>query len=211
LAEWSNINRGRAELLVVHEAVPGHHVQLSTAFQRRLGEPIDKIAVNAAFTEGWARYSEALAEEIGIFETDFAKIERRAWPGHGQVLDVGVHVGGWSRARAIDYLKSTGLYDDETAAAMLDRIAALPGQLTAYDTGAAEFFALRAEAQARLGARFDIRRFHKAVLEQGAVPLVQLREHIKAWIEAEERDSTSAADDQAGVSVARAGDDSQRQ
>jgi uncharacterized protein (DUF885 family) len=186
LAEWKSISRSKAEMLVVHEAVPGHHVQLSAAFQRRAAHPIDKIAVNAAFTEGWARYAETLAEEIGLYGTDYPRIERRTWPGHGQMLDVGVHVGGWTRTQAVAFLKSTGAFDDAATDAMLDRVAALPGQLTAYDTGATEILALRAEAQARLGSRFDIRRFHQAVLEQGAVPLVQLRTHLEAWIAAQE-------------------------
>lgn len=186
LAEWNSITRSKAEMLVVHEAVPGHHVQLSLAFQRRDGHPIDKIAINAAFTEGWARYGETLAEEIGLYETDYAKIERRIWPGHGQMLDVGVHVGGWSRTQALDFLKNTGAFDQAAAEAMLDRVAVLPGQLTAYDTGAAEFLALRNEARARLGDHFDIGRFHEAVLAQGTVPLIQLRAQIEDWISAEE-------------------------
>lgn len=193
LSEWREQDRGQTEVLSVHEAVPGHHVQLSIAFQRGGGEALDKVAVNAAFTEGWARYSETLAEEIGLYETDFAKVRRRAWPGHGQVVDVGVHFGGWSRERALAYLEANGQYDLTSAEAMLDRIAVLPGQLTAYDTGATEIFALRSEARARLGPRFSLPRFHEAVLGEGTVPLVELRAHVRSWIRSEGRRSTAAA------------------
>lgn len=132
-----------------------------------------------------------MAEELGLFDGPFGKIERRSWPGHGQVLDVGIHAGGWSSEQAVAYLRSTGLYDDESAVAMLDRIAVVPGQLTAYDTGSAEITALRATAERSLGERFSLPRFHRAVLEQGAVPLVQLRAQVLAWIATE----TELADD----------------
>lgn len=185
LAVWPTTHRGEAEILSVHEAVPGHHLQLSSMFERQEATQISKLVVNAAYSEGWARYAENLAEELGLYETDYAKIGRRAWQAHGMVLDPGIHVFGWSRDEGIAYLKATGRFNDDEAAAMLDRIAMVPGQLTAYDTGGLEFLALRREAKAALGDRFDLRRFHTAVLEEGAVPLIELRAHVSAWIAAE--------------------------
>ena len=98
------------------------------------------------------------------------------------VVDPGIHVGGWSRERARDYLVATGRFDATKADAQVDRIAAIPAQLTAYDSGGLEILALRREAQAALGADFDLRDFHREVLADGIVPLSTLRARIEAWI-----------------------------
>jgi uncharacterized protein (DUF885 family) len=98
------------------------------------------------------------------------------------VVDPGIHVFGWSREQAVKYLVATGRFDERGAAATVDRIATMPAQLTAYDSGGLEIFALRREAEAALGTRFDIKQFHQRVLEQGVVPLPALREHIQEWI-----------------------------
>jgi uncharacterized protein (DUF885 family) len=125
-----------------------------------------------------------LSDEVGIYRTDFARISRRIWPARGMVVDPGLHAFGWSRERAVEYLISTGRFDSKTAEDTVDRIATMPGQLTSYDTGGLEFFALRKEAEEALGSAFDIRKFHQAALEEGGVPLQELREHIRAWIAA---------------------------
>ena len=148
----------------------------------------------AAYTEGWARYAEGLAVEAGIYQTDYARIARRNWPARGMVLDTGIHAFGWSREKAVQYLMATGLFDVAAAEAMVDRIAVLPGQLTAYDTGGLEILALRAEAQAALGSRFNIAQFHQRVLEQGIVPLREMREHVRTWIKAESDNSVALID-----------------
>ena len=184
LAPWKSTTRGYAEILSVHEAVPGHALQISTAFESAKASKISNLVMNAAYTEGWARYAEGLAEELNLYETNWAKIERRAWPAHGMVVDPGIHVFGWSRERAIRYMMATGEFDKEAAVAMLDRIAVNPGQLTAYDTGGLEILSLRKEAQSKLGSRFNLGQFHKSVLEEGSVPLIELREHVRSWIKA---------------------------
>ena len=108
-----------------------------------------------AYVEGWARYSEALAEEAGVYSPEgYAQITRRAWPARGMVVDPGLHRLGWSRQQAADFLMESGRFTQERADDMIDRIAVIPGQLTAYDTGGLEIFALRAEAEERLGDRF---------------------------------------------------------
>jgi uncharacterized protein (DUF885 family) len=101
-------------------------------------------------------------------------------------LPCGVHAFGWTNEQAIAYAQESGRFVGDAGFDLLDRIAVIPGQLTAYDTGGLEIIALRAEAEARLGGRFDIQAFHDRVLENGAVPLAALRAHVEAWIAAEE-------------------------
>ena len=181
---WEKETRGGAEIVGVHEAYPGHHMQL--AFARTLPQsPLAKLSFNSAYVEGWARYSERLAEEAGMYGTDYALMSRRIWPARGMVADPGMHVLGWSRRQTIDYLVATGRFSLQESEDLVDRMAVWPGQLTAYDSGGLEIMALRAEAEKELGPRFDIRDFHRAVLELGVVPLGALREHVRSWIAAE--------------------------
>lgn len=174
--------RGAAEITLVHETWPGHHLQLALA--RGVGErhPLSALAFNSAYAEGWARYSEALSEEAGIYTTPYAQISRRLWPARGLVVDPGIHVFGWTRQQAVDFMAESGRFSPEVAADMVDRIAAMPGQLTAYDSGGLEIFALRREAEAALGPKFDLKQFHERVLGDGVVPLRFLRERVEAWI-----------------------------
>lgn len=174
--------RGAAEITLVHETWPGHHLQIALA--RTLGErhPMSVLTFNSAYVEGWARYSEALSEEAGIYTTPYARISRRLWPARGMVVDPGIHMLGWTREQATAYMAESGRFSPEMAAELVDRIAAMPGQLTAYDSGGLEIVALRNQAQAALGADFDLRQFHDQVLGDGVVPLRFLRERVEAWI-----------------------------
>ncbi len=179
---WQADTRGAAEITAVHETWPGHHLQMALAAGLGNQHRLSRLVYNAAYVEGWARYAESLAEEAGIYTTQHALISRRIWPARGMVVDPGLHVGGWSRERARDYLVATGRFDAAKADAQIDRIAAIPAQLTAYDSGGLEILALRREAQAALGTNFDLRGFHSEVLADGIVPLSTLRARIGAWI-----------------------------
>lgn len=173
----------RADMAItaVHEGYPGHHLQF--AYSARLpASKLAKIGFNSAYTEGWARYSERLSEEIGLLDTPQMKISRRAWPARGMVADPGLHIGKWDRDRMVAYLTETGRFPPEVAKGMVDRIATLPGQLTAYDSGGIEILALRDQARKALGKRFDIREFNAMVLGDGVVPLALLRKNVEAWI-----------------------------
>ena len=181
---WGDDTRGGAEITAVHEGYPGHHMQISFARSISPG-PISNLLFNSAYVEGWARYSEALAEEAGIYRTRYAPMTRRLWPARGMVLDPGIHVMGWSREQAIAFMRESGRFPGADADDMVDRIAMLPGQLTSYDSGGLEIMALRREAEAALGERFDVRQFHARVLEGGIVPLWALRENIEAWVAAQ--------------------------
>jgi uncharacterized protein (DUF885 family) len=175
-------SRATLEITTVHETYPGHHFQISLAMERPKAHLITRLLGNGGYIEGWARYAEALAEEMGIYTTDFARISRRIWPAHGMVVDPGIHIMGWSRQKAIDYVFATGRFSPHEAASLVDRIIAWPSQLTSYDTGALEFFALRRQAEQELGKAFNIKAFHDEVLKYGSVTLPMLREIVDRWI-----------------------------
>jgi uncharacterized protein (DUF885 family) len=176
--------RSNVEITALHETYPGHHLQLG--IEAELQEhPIALLAGNSAFREGWARYTEALAEEMGLYRSDYARIHRRLWPARGMVVDPGIHLQGWTRKQAVDYMVESGRFTAAECDALVDRVAVWPGQLTAYDTGALELFALREQAERALGSRFNLTAFHDAMLANGAVTLPMLREIGRRWIAAQ--------------------------
>jgi uncharacterized protein (DUF885 family) len=178
--------RYEAEALAFHEAVPGHHLQIAIAqeleglpaFQRMLG--------STAFSEGWGLYTERLSEEMSLYSGDldrFGILSFDAWRAGRLVVDTGMHALGWSRQRAIDFLHDHSALADNNIANEVDRYIVWPGQALAYKIGQLEILRLRADAETRLGARFDIRAFHDAVLASGAVSLTTLGQMVEAWIE----------------------------
>jgi uncharacterized protein (DUF885 family) len=177
--------RSEAEITAFHETWPGHHLQIAYAQRIRDTHPLLQLMFNSGFVEGWARYAESLSEEAGLYHTEYAKLQRRAWPARGMVVDPGIHAFGWTREQAIAFIREAGRDTEESAADMVDRIAAIPGQLTAYDSGAQEMFALRREAEAALGPKFDLRAFHDALLGKGTIPLPMLREVMNRWLAAQ--------------------------
>lgn len=175
-------SRGNAEATAFHETWPGHHLQVAVGQSVEALHPITQIIWFSGPGEGWARYSERLAEEMGLYQTTSGPILRRAWPARGMVVDPGIHLFGWTREQAIEYMLESGRFPDTSGDELVDRIAILPGQLTAYDSGGLEILALRRLAEEAMGENFDIRQFHDRVLENGVIPLVQLRAHIESWI-----------------------------
>ena len=182
LGDWRTQTRADAEINTVHETIPGHYLQKALARELQPQTRLSKFIDNAAYVEGWARYAEALGEEAGIYDIDDAAIMRRLWPARGMVLDPGLHALHWTRQQAVDYIVSSGHLTSDEANDYVDRIAVMPGQLTLYDSGGLEIKRLRAEAEAKLGVGFDLRRFNRAVLDEGVVPLGELRVHMEAWI-----------------------------
>jgi len=175
--------RSTMEITAFHETYPGHHFQIAVAMEIPSGHPITRIPMSGGYIEGWARYTEALAEEMGLYTSDYARIGRRLWPAHGMVVDPGIHVMGWTREQAIDFVFATGRFSEHEAESLIDRVIATPTQLTSYDTGALEFFALRKKAEEALGPKFDIKAFHDQLLKYGSVTLPMLREIIERWVE----------------------------
>ncbi len=175
-------SRGNAEATAFHETWPGHHLQIATAQAVDGLHPVTRLIWFSGPGEGWARYSEALAEEMGLYQSTTGPILRRAWPARGMVVDPGIHLFGWTREQAIEFMIESGRFPRSSGDSMVDRIAILPGQLTAYDSGGLEILALRRQAEEALGDAFDVREFHDRVLENGTIPLEYLRAHIEAWI-----------------------------
>ncbi len=181
LDHWAEETRGAAAVTLVHETIPGHHLQTAIARTASLPGEAAEFSFNAAYVEGWANYAERLCEEAGIYDNPYAAIFRRSVLGESLMMDPAIHVRGWTRERARKHLQSLGQTRQE-ADETIDRIAVQPAQLTSYESGGLEIFALREEARAALASRFDVREFHQRVLEQGAVPLGTLRQHVQAWI-----------------------------
>ncbi len=176
------------ETLTLHEGVPGHHFQGSLAQENtRLPDMLRFSADFTAYVEGWGLYSESLGKELGLFTDPYQ------WFGHLDfemlravrlVVDTGLHAQGWSRDRAIGYMTDNTSMAARDIAVEIDRYIADPGQATAYKVGELRLQALRRRATERLGARFDIRRFHDQVLMTGALPLDLLEARIDRWIAA---------------------------
>jgi uncharacterized protein (DUF885 family) len=189
-ARWRiNTNPKRAsrvdlEATAFHEGYPGHHLQIALA-QEMDAHPVIRVLGSAAFSEGWGLYSERVAHDMGVYSGDLAQIGRlslSAWRAARLVVDPGVHVLGWSRERAIDYLLAHTVLSRQGATSEVDRYIINPGQATAYMVGRIQIEQLRAKAESGLGDRFDVRAFHDRVLENGSVPLEVLRDQIEAWI-----------------------------
>jgi uncharacterized protein (DUF885 family) len=173
-------NFGSAEIVSVHEGYPGHHLQIALVQGQEVFHPLQGSFWNSAYGEGWARYAESLAEEAGIYRSKSARILRRSWPARGMVVDPGMHLLGWSNEQVAEFLRESGVpHIAEDPDKLMDRMATIPAQLTAYDSGALEIFALRELLQQTRGDRFDPREFHQLILEQGSVPLSLLREQVE--------------------------------
>lgn len=192
LFRWAETTRSNAEITAFHEGYPGHHLQISLVQEQGSSHPVTRLVGNSGFIEGWARYAEALAEEAGLYSTPHALANRRLWPSRGMVVDPGIHLFGWTREQAVAYMVESGRFGQREAEAGVDRIAVWPAQLTAYDTGAIEFFALREKAERELGPKFDLREFHEVVLGSGAITLPMLRQKVESWIRRSRTETRSA-------------------
>ncbi len=177
--------RYEAEALAFHEAIPGHHLQIAIAQELTNVPEFRKHQGVTAYVEGWALYTERLADEMGLYSSDADRIGMLsfdAWRACRLVVDTGMHAMGWSRQQAIDYMVENSVLAENNIGNEVDRYLTWPGQALAYKCGQIEILALRDEARKRLGDKFDIRRFHDVVLRNGALALPVLREQVEAWI-----------------------------
>jgi uncharacterized protein (DUF885 family) len=177
--------RAGLESTAFHETWPGHHLQSGLALERTELHAVSRYFFMSGFGEGWALYSERLADEMGLFTSDVDRmgmLSAQAMRAARLVVDAGMHALGWSRQRAIDYMLENTAESSDAVAAEIDRYIAVPGQATSYMLGALEIGSLRALAESELGAGFNIKEFHDRVLEDGAVPLRMLRAKLERWI-----------------------------
>ncbi|PYU52197.1 MAG: DUF885 domain-containing protein [Acidobacteria bacterium] len=176
------------EALSLHESVPGHHLQISLA-QEQEGQPeFRKHSGYSAFVEGWALYSEGLGEDVGLYKDPYSKfgqLSYEMWRAVRLVVDTGMHSMGWTRQQAIDFFRENTGKTDQDITVEVDRYIVWPGQALAYKIGQMKIRELRADAEKKLAAKFDVRKFHDAVLENGAVPLSVLEAHMKQWMDSQ--------------------------
>lgn len=170
------------EKLSFHEAYPGHHLQIGIEKDIEGLHPIRKLIGFGSYVEGWARYSEQLAEEMGLYNFEASLINRRAWPSRGMVVDPALHLKDWAKDSLLNYMTESGM-TKQVALSLYHRMIVSPAQLTSYDVGGEEIKALRRLAEEKLGESFDIKEFHSKVLENGSIPLSALRLQIEQWIE----------------------------
>ena len=176
------------EALSLHESVPGHHLQFGLAEEQENVPEFRKHIGYSAFVEGWALYCEGLGEDLGMYKDPYSKFGQltyEMWRAVRLVVDTGMHSMGWTRQQAIDYFRENTGKTDQDITVEVDRYIVWPGQALAYKLGQLKIRELRAHAEKELGNKFDVRSFHDAVLEQGAMPLSFLETHMNAWIAAQ--------------------------
>jgi uncharacterized protein (DUF885 family) len=173
------------ESVAFHEAVPGHHFQISVALELPDLPMIRRLSLYTAYVEGWGLYSERLADEMGLYSSELQRmgmLSADVWRASRLVVDTGMHAFGWTRQQAVDYLLTNTPVAPIDVESETDRYIAYPGQALSYMTGRMEIEALRARAEEELGEAFDIKDFHDAVLGSGALPLAVLGSVVDAWI-----------------------------
>jgi uncharacterized protein (DUF885 family) len=173
------------EALAFHESVPGHHLQFALAQEQEELPRFRRFGYVTAFSEGWALYTERLADELGLYSGDLARfgmLSFDSWRACRLVVDTGLHHLGWSRDQAVDYLLANSALTRGNVENEVDRYVAMPGQALAYMAGRLELVRLRARQRERLGDRFDLRAFHDLVLGTGGVPLAVLAEVVESHL-----------------------------
>jgi uncharacterized protein (DUF885 family) len=176
------------ESTAYHEAIPGHHMQISIAQTLPGLPPFRQQASYTAYVEGWALYAERLGKDIGFYQdpySDYGRLSGEMLRAVRLVVDTGVHSEHWTRQQMVDFFHAHSDEDEPDVQAETDRYIAWPGQALAYKLGQLEILKLRDRAQTELGSKYDIRKFHDEILNGGALPLDVLDTRVTAWIEAQ--------------------------
>ena len=176
------------ESLYLHEAIPGHHFQIMIQQENEDLPNFRRFGGFTAFSEGWGLYAESLGKEIGVY-TDpyqyFGGLNAELWRSIRLVVDTGIHAKGWSRQQVLDYMYENSAVAEARAVSEAERFMAIPGQALAYKIGQLKIRAIRNNAEAQLGDKFNVKAFHTEVLRDGAMPLSMLEAKINQWIEAQ--------------------------
>jgi uncharacterized protein (DUF885 family) len=177
------------EDLLYHEGIPGHHMQISTILVDRSIPQLRKVNEwwqDSAFVEGWGLYAERLGKDLGFYQdpySEFGLLSGELWRASRLVVDSGLHYEHWTREQAIQYLNENTPSPEATNVRAVDRYLAVPGQATSFMVGMRKFVAERERARQALGARFDLREYHRVALSSGYIPLWALDQKVSAWIE----------------------------
>ena len=172
------------ETLFAHEAIPGHHYQISLQQENKELPSFRRFSWYGAYGEGWALYTESLGSEIGLYTDPFQKMGNLGDEMHRAirlVVDVALHTKGWSREKAIAYMMENEQIDEQGATAEIERYMAIPAQALSYKTGAMKIRELRSKYEKQLGAKFSIAAFHDAILKDGCMPLDVLEKKMDDW------------------------------
>ncbi|HET7230798.1 MAG TPA: DUF885 domain-containing protein [Longimicrobium sp.] len=182
-------SRARIEMesLLIHEGSPGHHFQISIARELENLPRLRRFGGYTAYAEGWGLYAETLGRELGLYSDPyqyFGYLSSELWRAIRLVLDTGIHAQGWTLEQAMEYARQNSAHSETGIRSEVERFAAVPGQGLAYKVGEMKITELRRRAETRLGPAFSIKAFHRAILEDGALPLDVLDAKINRWIEA---------------------------
>ncbi len=185
LHNMDDIPTYQLKALAYHEGIPGHHMQISLAQEMKDLPLFRQFGGYTAYIEGWGLYAEYLPKEFGFYQdpySDFGRLAMEIWRACRLVVDTGIHYKHWTREEARQYLRDNSAESEGEIVRAVDRYIVMPGQATAYMIGMLKFQELREKARATLGSQFDIREFHKTVLDNGAMPLNQVETVVNDWI-----------------------------
>ena len=177
------------EALTLHEAVPGHHLQVALAREQADLPEYRRSFYTSAFGEGWGLYSEYLGLEMGFYQdpySNFGRLTYEMWRAARLVVDTGMHSMGWSRQQAIDFMAGNTALSMHNVTTEIDRYISWPAQALSYKIGEIKIRQLRAQAEQQLGDKFDIRAFHDQMLKNGSLPLDLLEQLTLEWIAAQQ-------------------------
>jgi uncharacterized protein (DUF885 family) len=176
------------QVLVCHEGRPGHQLQIPIAMELKNLPDFRRFDYYSSYGEGWALYTEALCDEMGLYDDPYSRfgyLDFQMWRAVRLVVDTGIHSEGWTRAQAVRYFEENSALSEQNINTEVDRYIAWPGQALSYMIGELDIQRLRQEAEGELGSRFDVKSFHAALLEHGALPLTVLDQVVDRWIEAQ--------------------------
>jgi len=183
LSDMSSVGKFDMEALIYHEALPGHHMQLSLAQELQKDQPtFRKFGNYNAFSEGWGLYAEYIPKEIGMYKniySDFGRLSMELWRATRLVVDTGIHYKKWSYDESLAYLRNNTPNSEDEIVKGIQRYFVNPGQATSYKVGQLEIMRLKKDLEKKLSSDFDIKRFHDAVLRNGTVPLSEMKKEVK--------------------------------